>query len=506
MSDYDYAIVGAGSAGSVIAHRLMMADPSLEVLLLEAGGADTQPAIFIPAALPSLFGTEVDWAYVTEPEPALDGRSIYHPRGKVLGGSSSINGMIYIRGNRRDFDRWEAAGNAGWGYESVLPYFRRAEGNDRGADHYHGADGPLAVCDNLQLDPRSLTFLDAASELGFAANPDFNGAEQDGFGPFQVNVAAGRRISSAEAYLRPVADQPNLTIATSARATKIVLTGGRATGLKYLQNGTETEIGIRRELVLSSGTFESPKLLLLSGIGPADQLREFDIPVAVDLPGVGANLQDHPRMDVAFTNPAPLDIPPTSNILEAGGFLNTSSDPEGPDVQFHFATTLVNPALLDQGPGWELIVCATRPRSRGVVQLGSADPHDNARVRFNYLVEEYDRATVLRGVSVALELAATTSFAPIRGAELAPGSGIRDAMDLESVLRRSMDSEYHPVGTCKMGSDDSAVVDDQLRVRGVDGLRVADASVFPDITSGNTNAATVMVGEKASDFLLGTSH
>lgn len=506
MPDYDYAIVGAGSAGSVIAHRLIIADPSLQVLLLEAGGADIQPAIFIPAALPSLFGTEVDWAYMTEPEPGLGGRSIYHPRGKVLGGSSSINGMIYIRGNRRDFNRWEAAGNAGWNYQSVLPYFRRAEGNDRGEDYFHGADGPLAVCDIPNLDPRSQTFLDAASELGFTANSDFNAEEQDGFGPFQLNVAAGRRVSSAEAYLRPVENQPNLTITTNARATKIVLNGGRATGLKYLQHGTEAEIGIRRELILSAGAFESPKLLMLSGIGPADHLSEFSIPVAVDLPGVGANLQDHPRMDIAFTNPAPVEVKSTSNILETAGFINTSSDPEGPDVQFHFATTLVNPALLDRGPGWQIIVCATRPRSRGVVLLRSADPRDNARVRFNYLVEPEDRATVLRGVSVALDLAMTSTFAPIRGEEITPGSGMRNATDLEDALRRSMDSEYHPVGTCRMGSDELAVVDSQLRVRGLDGLRIADASVFPDITSGNTNAAAVMVGEMASDFLLGNSH
>lgn len=502
MKEYDYVIVGAGSAGSVVAHRLIVANPSLEVLLLEAGGADTQPEIFIPAALPSLFGTAVDWAYLTDPEPALEGRSIYHPRGKVLGGSSSINGMIYIRGNRRDFDRWEAAGNPGWGYESVLPYFRRAENNSRGADHYHGADGPLAVCDNPNLDSRSHTFLKAADELGFTLNPDFNGAEQDGFGPFQVNISAGRRISSAEAYLRPVENQPNLTIATDARASKIVVTGGRATGLRYLTNGVENEVSIRRELVLSAGTFESPKLLMLSGIGPSEHLQEFDVPVVVDLPGVGGNLQDHPRIDVAFANSEPLDIDPASNILETAGFVNTSSDAEGPDVQLHFATTLVNPALMHLGPGWEIIVCATRPRSRGTVRLRSADPQDNARVLFNYLSEPEDRATILRGVSVALDLAMAESFGPIRGEELSPGAGVRDAVGLEAALRQNMDSEYHPVGTCKMGNDDLAVVDPELRVRGVTGLRVADASVFPELTSGNTNAAAVMVGEKAADLLL----
>lgn len=502
MPEYDYVIVGAGSAGSVVANRLISADPALEVLLLEAGGADTRPEIFIPSALPALFGTEVDWAYLTDPEPGLDGRQIYHPRGKVLGGSSAINGMIYIRGNRHDFDRWAAAGNAGWSYEEVLPYFVRAEGNSRGADRYHGGDGPLAVSDNPALDPRSEAFLDAAKELGYAVNPDFNGAEQDGFGPFQVNIRSGRRITSAEAFLRPVLGQPNLTVATNALATRIVLTDGRASRLDYVRDGETIEVHIRRELVLCAGAFESPKLLMLSGIGPAGHLTDIGVPVAVDLPGVGGNLHDHPRIDVAFGNPSPTEIDPASNILEVAGFLNTAADPQGPDVQFHFATTLVNPALLDRGPGWQIIVCPTRPRSRGEVRLRSADPGDHPTLLFNYLAESEDRAALLRGLAVARELGRSDAFADIRGKELFPGADVRDEKDLEACLRQMMDSEYHPVGSCKMGTDEFAVVDPQLRVRGVYGLRVADASVFPEITSGNTNAATVMVGEKAADLLL----
>lgn len=502
MPDYDYVIVGAGSAGSVVANRLVSADPSIEVLLLEAGGEDTRPEIFIPAALPTLFGTEIDWAYQTEPEPGLDDRRIYHPRGKVLGGSSAINGMIYIRGSRHDFDRWEAAGNTGWGYQQVLPYFIRAESNSRGADRYHGGDGPLVVSDNPRLDPRSETFLEAATELGFAANEDFNGAAQDGFGPFQVNIRSGRRITSAGAYLRPVLGRPNLEVATNALATRIVVTDGRASRLDYRHDGETIEAHVRREVVLCAGAFESPKLLMLSGIGPAEHLTELGIPVVVNLSGVGANLHDHPRIDVAFANPSPTEIDPASNILEVAGFLNTSSDPQGPDVQFHFATTLVNPALLDRGPGWQIIVCPTRPQSRGEVRLRSVDPADHPSLRFNYLVESADRAGLLRGLAVARELGMSDAFAPIRGDELFPGADIQDERELEACLRRMMDSEYHPVGTCRMGTDESAVVDPALRVRGVEGLRVADASIFPEITSGNTNAATVMVGEKAADLLL----
>lgn len=501
MPDYDYVIVGAGSAGSVLANRLVSADPGVEVLLVEAGGPDTRAEIFIPSALPALFGTEVDWAYLTEPEPGLDGRQIYHPRGKVLGGSSAINGMIYIRGNRQDFDRWEAAGNSGWGYEQVLPYFIRAEGNSRGASEFHGGDGPLAVSDNPALDPRSQAFLEAATELGFVANPDFNGAEQDGFGPFQVNIRAGRRITSAEAYLHPVLAQPNLTVATHALATKIELTGGRATGLEYVQGGEAILVHARREVVLCAGAFESPKLLMLSGIGPAGHLGDLGIGVEVDLAGVGRNLHDHPRIDVAFGNPAPGEVDPASNILEAAGFLNTSSDPQGADVQFHFATTLVNPALMERGPGWQIIVCPTRPRSRGQLLLRSADPSDHPVLLFNYLTDREDRAALLRGLAVARELGMADALGPFRGEELYPGADVRDVDALEACLRAMMDSEYHPVGTCKMGTDESAVVDPQLRVRGVDGLRVADASIFPEITSGNTNAATVMVGEKAADLL-----
>ncbi len=502
MAEYDYIIVGAGSAGSVIAHRLVTADPSLEVLLLEAGGSDTKPEIFIPGALPALFGTEVDWAYMTEPEPGLDGRSIYHPRGKVLGGSSSINGMVYIRGNARDFDRWEAAGNPGWSYKDVLPYFRRAERNSRGTDQYHGDEGMLAVGEP-DLDPRSETFLKAAGELGFNANADFNGALQDGFGPFQVNVADGRRVSSAEGYLRPVLDRPNLKLVTNALATKIELTDGRASRLDYLEHGVAGQAHVRRELVVCGGVFESPKLLMLSGIGPADHLTELGLPVAVDLPGVGANLHDHPRIDVAYADLSSAELSPTSNYLEAGGFVNTSSDPEGPDVQIHFSPVLINPMLLDRGPGWMIILCPTRPRSRGELRLRSSDPGDHPLLRFNYLTDGADRATMLRGVAVGRELAMTAAFAPIRGDEISPGAAARDDSDLEAAIRQLMDSEYHPVGTCRMGGDDLAVVDSQLRVRGIEGLRVADASVFPEITSGNTNAATVMVGEKAADLLLG---
>ncbi len=523
---YDYIVIGAGSAGCVLANRLS-ADANARVLLLEAGPRDWHPFIHMPAGIAKLVGKKgVNWDYTTEPEAQLDGRRLWWPRGKVLGGSSSINAMCYIRGVPGDYDGWAANGADGWHWNAVLPYFRRAEGNSRGADHWHGADGPLGVSDLRYHNPLSEAFLAAGQQAGLTLNPDFNGARQEGVGFYQVTQRNGSRCSSAAAYLAPVRQRPNLKVITGALVTRVVIEGGRAKSVVYSVGGSAYCVSAEREILLCGGALNSPQLLMLSGIGPADALRGQGIAPLVDLPGVGANLQDHldtctiDRCSQSITYDRTNDLliglqyylmhqgPGTSNIAETGGFLRSRfADDARPDIQLHFV-----PAILDDhgrnriaGNGYTLHACALRPRSRGHLALASANPADKVRIHANYLSdpEGYDLKLLIEGVKLSRELFAQAAFAPYRTGELFPGEGARTDAEIAAFCRAKAETIYHPVGTCRIGSDAMAVVDPQLRVRGVDGLRVVDASVMPSLIGGNTNAPTIMIAERAADLILG---
>ena len=522
---YDYLIVGAGSAGCVLANRLS-ANPAKRVLLLEAGGRDWHPFIHMPAGLAKLVGNRrVNWNYDTEPQPNLDGRRLWWPRGKVLGGSSSINAMVYTRGDARDYDEWAAAtGDERWAWRNVLPVFKRAEGNARGADAFHGADGPLAVSDLRHRNVLSAAFVDAAAQAGFARNDDFNGAAQAGFGLYQVTQKNGARCSAAVAYLRPVLARANLHVLTGAAATRVLLDGARASGVEYRHRGAthRAEAGC---VILCGGAINSPQLLMLSGVGPADHLREHGIAVAHELPGVGANLQDHLDVCTLVRSTQPItydkindaavalrfllrrDGIGTSNVAEAGGFARTRVAPDARcDVQFHFV-----PALLDNhgrnrldGFGYTVHACALRPKSRGAIRLRSTDPSAAAAIHANYLsdVEGADLRTMIEGARLSRQILAQAAFAPYRGDEIFPGDAAKSDADLAAFIRRKAETIYHPVGTCRMGDDEDAVVDTELRVRGIDGLRVVDASIMPTLIGGNTNAPTIMLAEHAAEWLL----
>ena len=520
----DDIIIGAGSAGCVLAERLS-ADPSRRVLLLEAGPRDKQREVHIPAAFTKLFKTEVDWAYETEPEPHLNGRRLYWPRGKMLGGCSSLNAMLYVRGHRRDYDRWQEMGNPGWSFADVLPAFLRAEDQERGASKFHGVGGPLAVSDPRDPNPTSRAFVEAARELGWPINDDFNGEIQEGLGLYQVNQRRGARCSTAVAYLRPALSRPNLTVLTEAPATRVVLEGARARGVTYVHKGREKRALAERQIILCGGTVNSPQLLLLSGIGPADELREHGIRVEHDLPGVGRNLQDHPMVSVAYRVHQPITLdhaetlwnllrylllrrgPLTTTVCEAGGFLHTRSGQERPDLQFHFLPA----ALLEHGfsqaadQGINFAPTLARPKSRGRITLQSTDPMAPPRILANYLAEPDDLDTLIAGVERARELAATEAMGRYRDVEVVPGSGVQGRKELGDFIRNTLETLYHPVGTCAMGPDPSAgaVVDARLKVHGVEGLRVVDASIMPEIITGNTNAPTIMIAERASEWILG---
>ena len=518
---WDYVIVGAGSAGCVLAARLTE-DPSVRVLLLEAGDRDTAREIAVPAAFSKLFKTRHDWDYTTEPEDGCDGRSMYWPRGKVLGGSSSINAMIYIRGARADYDAWRDAGCEGWGYDDVLPYFLRSEDNSRGASAFHGVGGPLPVTDQRSPSPLSADYLDACELAGLKRNPDFNAEQQEGVGSYQVTQRKGQRASTASAFLRPALKRPNLEVRTFAQATRVVVEGGRAVGVEVDFAGRREVFRAAREVVLCGGAVNTPQLLLLSGIGPADELRALGIDVVVDAPQVGRGMQDHVAVSAVYTANAPISYfeadkrpsvvarylltrkgPFSSNIAEAGGFVRTRSDLPGPDLQLLFGPAMfVEHGLVDApGHGFSLGPYLLTPQSRGSITLRSADPLAKPVVRAGYLSEQADLDVLVEGMRLTLDIASRAPLQRHSGGRFLPAVGAEDDAALRAHVRSHCETIYHPTSTAAMGSSEAAVCDPQLRVRGIDGLRIADASVLPDVPRGNTNAPVIMVAEKAADLL-----
>ena len=510
---YDYVIVGAGSAGCVLAARLSE-DPDVKVALLEAGGWDSRPEIEMPMAFPMLLKSSIDWDLFGEEEPGLGGRRLYLPRGKVVGGSGSINAMIYVRGNRADYDGWAAGGAEGWSYDEVLPYFKRSEDNERGEDAFHGAGGPMSVSDSRAMSPMIETMIEASRLAGHEVNPDFNGARQDGVGRFQLTQRNGRRCSTAAAFLHPATDRPNLEVFTDAMALRIMFDGSRAVGIAVDRGGKIEEILAQRDVILSAGAYQSPVLLMLSGIGPAADLGLFGIEVREDLP-VGHNLQDHcmaqlnyesdePSLFGAFTaeNIALLESEGrgalTSNIPEAGAFFRTRPGLDAPDIEFHYAPSM----FYDEGltaphdSGYCFGPVVIKPTSRGRVMLRAPLPDSKPRVVCNFLTTEDDRGCMIAGMRMALEIAEQEPLKKALRKPFSVPAGDSDE-ELMDFIRRVAQTVYHPTSTCAIGS----VVDPELRVYGVEGLRVVDASVMPTITRANTNAATIMIAEKAADLI-----
>jgi choline dehydrogenase len=517
---YDYLVVGAGSAGCVLAARLTE-DRRTRVLLLEAGGAGGAKEIRIPAAFSKLFKTAVDWNYSTQPEAQLHNRRLYWPRGKVLGGSSAINAMIYVRGNPADYDHWRDLGNPGWSFAEVLPYFKKSENQERGASDYHGVGGPVNVADPRYVNPLTRAFLAAAEQIGIARNPDFNGATQDGAALYQVTQKNGGRWSAADGFLQSARERDNLTVITGAHAVRVLLEGNRALGVAFLRDGAMQEARADAEVILAGGTVNSPQLLMLSGIGAADELNAAGISAIHDLPGVGKNLQDHPMVSVGYlcTQKISLDGaetlgnflrwllwkngPLASNVAEAGLFLRTRVGLAVPDLQLLFGPAyyrghgLVRRKEHCFGFGPTLI----SPESRGTISLRSVNPLEAPAIRANYLSADADLRTMIAGVRLARRLAHAKAFDAFRGAELHPGAVMESDAEISEFLRNELETLYHPVGTCKMGNDALAVVDARLRVRGIERLRVADASIMPRVPAGNTNAPVIMIAEKAAEMI-----
>lgn len=526
---YDFIIVGAGSAGCVLADRLT-ADGQNRVLVLEYGGSDRSVFIQMPSALSIPMNTrKYNWQYESEPEPHLNGRRMHAPRGKGLGGSSSINGLVYVRGNPLDFELWKDQGAQGWGYANVLPYFKRAERRDEGGDSYRGGDGPLDTRYGPMRNPLYQAWIDAAAQAGYPITSDINGEQQEGFGRMDMTVRDGARCSAAKAYLRPAMKRPNLTVVTHAMAEQIVMEGRKAVGIRYQRAGQAHVAYASREVILSGGPINSPQLLMLSGIGPAAELRRHGIEIVADRPGVGANLQDHLEFYFQVACKRPVSLYPymnwfakgligaqwlltrkglgATNHFESCGFIRSRAGIKYPDIQYHFFPLAVryDGKSMVEGHGFQAHVSPMRSKSRGSITLRPGDTKGKPVIRFNYMSHPDDWAEMRAGVRLTREIFAQSAFDPFRGEEIAPGTDVVSDDEIDAFIRDKIESGYHPCGTCKIGdaADPMAVVDNELRVIGVDGLRVVDSLVMPSITTGNLNAPTIMIGEKGADHILG---
>ena len=523
---YDYIIAGAGSAGCVLANRLSE-DGRTTVLLLEAGPEDKSPFIHMPAGVAQLLRSPAfNWQFDTEAEPNMQNRELYWPRGKVLGGSSSINGIVYIRGHASDYDEWEQLGNKGWSYNDCLPYFKKAEGHCKGESAFHGGSGPLKVSIPDMKNELFQTCLDAGKQAGYPLTDDFNGAQQEGFGIYHQTKFNGKRCSTAVAYLKPARNRKNLTVITGARASKILMEGNKAVGMEYVKNGTTYSEKTSKEVLICAGAVQSPQILKLSGIGPAQELKQFGIPVVKDLPGVGENLQDHLDVGIQYYCEKPVTLARTarnpllaiaallqymffkkgllsSNGLETGAFLKSDPSLAKPDLQFHFIIAFMIDHARDMSSlledGMMLHSCQLRPESKGKITLRSTDPLDSPKIFANYLSAEKDQKVQIAGVKMARKVFAQEAFATYLGKERMPGKEVQSDDEILDYIRKKGETIYHPVGSCKMGNDAMAVVDGNLKVHGVANLRVIDASVMPTLVGGNTNAPTIMIAEKIAD-------
>lgn len=531
MNDYTYIVIGAGAAGCVLANRLS-ADPAHQVLLLEAGKKDRHPLLKIPAGFAKLMGTKVNWIFDTSPQKHLNDRAMFLPQGKTLGGSTSINAMLYVRGNKLDYDEWAELGCDGWSYDDVLPYFKVHERNERLADEFHGIDGELNVADQVQHNETSWAFLRAAQEAGIKRTDDPNGASQEGVFFHQVTQRKARRESASTAFLHPVMDRPNLTVVTQAEVQQILVKDGRATGVRYVHRGKERVVAAEKEVVLSAGAINSPRLLLLSGIGPADELAAAGVPVVHDLPGVGKNLRD--QLEVYITREARKPVtysgedrwdravlhaieyglyrtgPATATITEAGAFVNSSADVRSPDIQLHFLPAYVvwkdgsHTAERVPGHGVTLLACNIRPISSGAVSISSPDPRAAPVVDPNYMADERDMEVAVESFKIMRHVLGQPAFKELLKDEQLPGPSVQTDEEIRDFIRAWGKTDYHPVGSCKMGIDELAVVDPVLKVHGLEGLRVIDSSIMPTIISGNTQAPSMMIGEKGAALMLET--